>query len=407
MGDSSRVDLKRMQGEVQTKAISSNNAPRRIIGYEINVVPKSSQPFIRRSLFSRIIRRRRHVAKQTSNGIESFNGQMIRSMAASHPTIWKLIDGLRMEFALAEQRVVAYWSGENTPRRGIAYRKSSQRIFNVVKRYGEIPSKLEYLQAIARNLGGMTIGIINNSQVIAPKKKKTDSGPPEKKTKSDEQIEVIEVKDDVVNVNIEGVIANKFGIVLRKEDLERLEPEQKLNNKLIDYYFQLVVQRSKEDLDLPMVFALDTLFYAQLEVKGPQEMIKQRVWDDVDLFFYDVILIPIHTPGHWTMVAVKMDKQRLVFYDSFHGNGNTHLFLIKQFLQEAAEGKGHKLLEPLYWMGCQNKAFETQENDYDCGVYICKFAECVSREGNIDVLRDEVDELRTQMKQEIIRGQFI
>uniref|UniRef100_A0A915DSM5 MULE transposase domain-containing protein n=1 Tax=Ditylenchus dipsaci TaxID=166011 RepID=A0A915DSM5_9BILA len=51
----------------------------------------------------------------TSNGIESFNGQMLRTLAASHPTIWKLIEGLRLELKMAEQKMRAYRTGENTP----------------------------------------------------------------------------------------------------------------------------------------------------------------------------------------------------------------------------------------------------------------------------------------------------
>uniref|UniRef100_A0A915CQN7 MULE transposase domain-containing protein n=1 Tax=Ditylenchus dipsaci TaxID=166011 RepID=A0A915CQN7_9BILA len=41
---------------------------------------------------------------RTSNSIEFFNGQLVRTIAASHPTIWKLIESLRNEFAISEQK---------------------------------------------------------------------------------------------------------------------------------------------------------------------------------------------------------------------------------------------------------------------------------------------------------------
>uniref|UniRef100_A0A915E9C8 Uncharacterized protein n=1 Tax=Ditylenchus dipsaci TaxID=166011 RepID=A0A915E9C8_9BILA len=55
-GDKSRVDLKRMQGNVQEQAISSKEAPRAILGRAIESVDEDSRPLIRRSYVARNIR---------------------------------------------------------------------------------------------------------------------------------------------------------------------------------------------------------------------------------------------------------------------------------------------------------------------------------------------------------------
>ena len=41
---------------------------------------------------------------RTNNGIEAFNQQFANNVGAAHPTIWKVIDAMRREVLLAEQR---------------------------------------------------------------------------------------------------------------------------------------------------------------------------------------------------------------------------------------------------------------------------------------------------------------
>uniref|UniRef100_A0A915DG86 Ubiquitinyl hydrolase 1 n=1 Tax=Ditylenchus dipsaci TaxID=166011 RepID=A0A915DG86_9BILA len=93
---------------------------------------------------------------RTNNGIESFNGQLLRTMACSHPTVWKLLTAVLDELVLADQRVSSYWSGGSTPRRNNAYLQLSERLRKTVQRYSTQP-KIEYLKSIAHNLGGFLV----------------------------------------------------------------------------------------------------------------------------------------------------------------------------------------------------------------------------------------------------------
>uniref|UniRef100_A0A915CNY0 OTU domain-containing protein n=1 Tax=Ditylenchus dipsaci TaxID=166011 RepID=A0A915CNY0_9BILA len=77
-------------------------------------------------------------------------------MAASHPTVWKLLTAVMDGLILADQRVSSYWSGGNTPRRNNAYLQLSERLRKTVERYAAQP-KLEYLKSIAHNLGGFFV----------------------------------------------------------------------------------------------------------------------------------------------------------------------------------------------------------------------------------------------------------
>uniref|UniRef100_A0A915ENU8 Ubiquitin-like protease family profile domain-containing protein n=1 Tax=Ditylenchus dipsaci TaxID=166011 RepID=A0A915ENU8_9BILA len=52
----------------------------------------------------------------------------------------------------------------------------------------------------------------------------------------------------------------------------------------------------------------------------------------LDLFDCDFLLIPIHSPGHWSLAVVNIQKGRLEYYDSLNGIGKTVLNNIRIFL---------------------------------------------------------------------------
>jgi len=71
-------------------------------------------------------------------------------VAAAHPTIWKLIDALRDEATLAEQKIDARRAGQNI-RRGTNYRLHAKRILNTVEQYNAMP-RADFLRSLAHNL---------------------------------------------------------------------------------------------------------------------------------------------------------------------------------------------------------------------------------------------------------------
>uniref|UniRef100_A0A915DPX4 Ubiquitin-like protease family profile domain-containing protein n=1 Tax=Ditylenchus dipsaci TaxID=166011 RepID=A0A915DPX4_9BILA len=119
---------------------------------------------------------------------------------------------------------------------------------------------------------------------------------------------------DVTGLGIDRVLANGFGIQLKQGDLE---PGQCLNDVIINYYLQLVAEKTAEI----------SLLYTQFADKGPSTVLK---WTkDVDLFSFDVLLLPIHFPGHWTLAMVLNKRKRIDYYDSMGGNAAQHMEQVK------------------------------------------------------------------------------
>lgn len=65
-----------------------------------------------------------------------------------------------------------------------------------------------------------------------------------------------------------------------------------LNDEVINFYLQLICERSKANDNWPNVYAFNTFFYPKLMQSGHAAL---RRWTrKVDIFSYDIILIPVH-----------------------------------------------------------------------------------------------------------------
>jgi hypothetical protein len=88
---------------------------------------------------------------RTSNGMESFHSQLANSVQACHPPIWKLLEDLKNEVTLAEQKIDRFNVTGDTPRRNKTYKWRDIQYKNLASRYGEI-NDFDFLKSIATTL---------------------------------------------------------------------------------------------------------------------------------------------------------------------------------------------------------------------------------------------------------------
>ena len=99
-------------------------------------------------------------------------------------------------------------------------------------------------------------------------------------------------------------LLNPFFIT--RTDLNGLTGENWVNDNIIEVYMQMVAERSCtktwRNLGRPKVYCMSTYFFISLIKRGHGAM--QRWTKDVDIFSYDIILIPIHQEDHWCLATV-------------------------------------------------------------------------------------------------------
>ena len=78
--------------------------------------------------------------------------------------------------------------------------------------------------------------------------------------------------------------------------------------------------------------------------------------------------------SHWILVVVDIETSRLVLYDSFSRKYNHILEKISSFLSHMYKFYYNSELSWNFHL-IHSRSFPIQRNSFDCGMYVCKFAE--------------------------------
>ncbi|NWU37628.1 SENP2 protease, partial [Hylia prasina] len=204
----------------------------------------------------------------------------------------------------------------------------------------------------------------------------------------------------------EDILSRAFKLSVTREDICTLQPIGWLNDKIMNFYMNLVVERSKKE-GYPTVYAFNTFFYAKLSSTSYKEVKK---WTQgVDIFKHDIIFVPVHLRSHWTLLVVDLRKKTIKYFDSLGQKGDHICKTILKYLQEESREKRRIELTAFEWtlhsMGRQE--IPLQNNGNDCGVFVCKFADFISRDKPLTFTAEHMPYFRRKMVWEIIHQQLL
>lgn len=220
-----------------------------------------------------------------------------------------------------------------------------------------------------------------------------------------------QLHNDIVTAltsEVEQVVSS-FKIHITKTDLYGLTGQNWINDKIVEMYMQMVAKRSLTktfiNLHKPRIYCMSTYFFLNLIMRGYDAL--QRWTKDVDIFSFDVILIPIHLEMHWCVAVVDFRCPGVFYYDSMAGHNMPALSAILNYLKEEhLKRKGMEL-------DLTNFAKEIvpdcpqQENGADCGIFACKVAEFISRDVPVNFSQDDMPYYRKRMVWEIVKQQLL
>jgi sentrin-specific protease 1 len=96
------------------------------------------------------------------------------------------------------------------------------------------------------------------------------------------------------------ILSKGFNIDVRRKDLQTLKGLNWLNDEVINFYMNLICARSETLNDL-LAYPFATFFYPRLIKDGHQGV--RRWTKKVDIFTYNLIIVPIHLGMHWTLAV--------------------------------------------------------------------------------------------------------
>lgn len=203
------------------------------------------------------------------------------------------------------------------------------------------------------------------------------------------------------------VLITKYRIPITRSHVQTLkwDPPVWLNDEIINFYMEMLVERSNSDDSLPKVNCMKTFFYKRLCEAGYDSV---KSWTKkTDIFEKDIILVPVHKGNHWVIVVIHKTNKTIKCYDSLGRNNDVVVDKIKDYLQKEHLFRKGEPFDFTGWNTGDAQNIPLQENNSDCGVFVCQYAEFICRDRPIVFSQQFTQYFRKKMIHEICSGRLL
>ncbi|XP_069733512.1 sentrin-specific protease 2-like [Phaenicophaeus curvirostris] len=207
--------------------------------------------------------------------------------------------------------------------------------------------------------------------------------------------------------NPNDVLSSAFKMDIIHLDIWRLKRSRWLSAQIIHFYLNLVTERSKKE-EYPAVQAFTIYFYCKLATRGYAAV--KKYTEDVNLFTKHIVFVPVFMNCHFTLAVIDMRKKTIKYFDSAAVKRKNEICeTLFKYLQEESQQKRHLELDRSEWTLRSMRSHEIpqQENGDDCGVFVCKYADYISRDRPLTFTQSDMPYFRKRMVWEIIHQQLL
>jgi hypothetical protein len=203
----------------------------------------------------------------------------------------------------------------------------------------------------------------------------------------------------------DDIVAKIDEDTVQRRSLATLLPGQWLNDEVIHAYLQLL---SCDKQHFFKSFFVTKLLnenvpgqhgqYQYANVKRWSKKVKGK-----DIFALDKVFFPVNQNNvHWTLAVAFVQERRLQFYDSMGGSGRQYLVELERYFHDEHKDK-KKSADPRVWTlePCTTDT-PRQRNVVDCGVFVCMFAEFLSRDRPLTFSQDDIYNCRDRIAHSLL-----
>ncbi|KAJ2239544.1 SUMO1 sentrin specific peptidase 1, partial [Coemansia sp. RSA 475] len=134
-----------------------------------------------------------------------------------------------------------------------------------------------------------------------------------------------------------GFTAELNNVPVTARDILTLGDGKWLNDEVINFYMQLIIDRSRQMPALPKIHAFNTFFFSTLSDNGYARV---RRWTRrIKLFEHDMVIVPVHLGVHWCCAVIDFRAKSIVYYDALLGDNPKCLRLLLNYLHEESKDK--------------------------------------------------------------------
>jgi len=176
-----------------------------------------------------------------------------------------------------------------------------------------------------------------------------------------------------------------------------------LNDIVINDYMTLINTYYESE-----VYIFDTFFYLNL-VKRGFDLVKK--WTKkIDLFSKKKLIFPIHLKdiNHWVLACANMETKEIKYFDSLYGYDYYNIQVnILEYLRKIHLVKVGTPFCTDHWTLTNAVDIPTQKNSYDCGVFVCTFAEYLARDAKFNFLQTHMELFRQLILYELLKKKLV
>ena len=123
-------------------------------------------------------------------------------------------------------------------------------------------------------------------------------------------------------------------------------------------------------------------------------------------YFFCQFQVPIRLDVHWILVSINLKEETIFAYDSLNYDTTDVLDTMKKYINdEHIDKKGSEFDFSDFQYGNANAP--KQENQSDCGMFVCKYCDFISRNEALTFTQDDMQYYRIRMIYEIINYELL
>nr|DAD38070.1 TPA_asm: hypothetical protein HUJ06_008711 [Nelumbo nucifera] len=167
-------------------------------------------------------------------------------------------------------------------------------------------------------------------------------------------------------------------IQITGEILQCLGPGAWLNDEVINMYLELLKEREKRE---------------------PKKFLKCHFFNT---FFYKKIFVPIHKEIHWCLAVINKKDEKFQYLDSLKGTDSQVLKVLARYYVDEVNDKSGEGIDVSSWKHEYVDDLPKQENGWDCGVFMIKYADFYSRDLGLCFKQEHMAYFRRRTAKEIL-----
>ncbi|KAI7752522.1 hypothetical protein M8C21_015873 [Ambrosia artemisiifolia] len=199
-------------------------------------------------------------------------------------------------------------------------------------------------------------------------------------------------------------------ITITGKVLQCLRPHAWLNDEVINLYLELLKEReNREPKKFLKCHFFNTFFYKKLiSGRTGYDYESVRRWTTQKKLGYgllecDKIFVPIHKEVHWCLAVINKKEEKFQYLDSHGGADKKVLRMLAKYITDEVKDKTGKDIDVTSWEQEFVTDLPNQENGYDCGMFMIKYADFYSRDIGLCFKQEHMPYFRLSTAKEILK----